>query len=136
MNEPWSAPATELGYPSLAQIGGHVLSNIFLDALAADIERLERVNRTVALLTAEAAAKSPMKRIEVLVIAPSERIDDIAARHVHKLPPALRVLLRRIGGHGRNGHEAGGAALASYLLFEPGFLGELIALGKRDPPAP
>ncbi len=132
MNEPWSAPATELGYPSLAQIGGHVLSNIFLDALAADIERLERVNRTVALLSAEAAAKSPVKRIEVLVIAPSQRIDEIAARHVHKLPLPLRVLLRGIGVHGRNGHEAGGAALASYLLFEPGFLGELIALGKRD----
>ena len=67
MNEPWSAPSTELGYPSLAQIGGHVLSNIFLDALAADIERLERVNRTVALLTPEAAAKSPVKHVEVLV---------------------------------------------------------------------
>ena len=131
-NEPSRTPEAQSAYPSLAQIGGHALAGIFLDALAADIERLERVNRTVALLTPEAAAKSPVKRIEVLAIEPSQRIDDIAARHVHKLPFPLRVLLRGIGVRGRNGHEASGAALASYLLFEPGFLGELIALGERD----
>lgn len=132
MNEPWRVPPADSGYPSIAQIGGHALSGIFLDSLEADIERLERINRTVGLLTAEAAAKSPVKRIEVLVIAPSQRIDEIAARHVHRLPRPLRLLLHGIGVRGRNGHEASGSALASYLLFEPGFLGELIALGERD----
>ena len=32
-------------YPSLAQVGGHALSSIFLDGLSADVERLERINQ-------------------------------------------------------------------------------------------
>ena len=35
-------------YPSLAQIAGHALNSIFLDSLMVDIERLERINRTLA----------------------------------------------------------------------------------------
>ena len=37
------------GYPSLAQIAGHALSNIFLDALAVDVERMRRINHTLSL---------------------------------------------------------------------------------------
>ena len=35
-------------YPSLAQIAGHVMNSIFLDSLAVDLERLERINRTIS----------------------------------------------------------------------------------------
>lgn len=31
-------------HPSLAQVGGHALSSIFLDGLSMDVERLERTN--------------------------------------------------------------------------------------------
>jgi len=34
-------------HPSLAQIAGHALSTIFLDSLAVDIERMQRINRTL-----------------------------------------------------------------------------------------
>ena len=37
-------------YPSLAQIAGHALSNIFLDALAVDVERIRRINQTLKLV--------------------------------------------------------------------------------------
>jgi NTE family protein len=37
-------------YPSLAQIAGHALNSIFLDSLMVDIERLERINRTLRLI--------------------------------------------------------------------------------------
>jgi NTE family protein len=37
-------------YPTLAQIAGHAMSSIFLDSLAVDVERLNRVNLTLSLL--------------------------------------------------------------------------------------
>lgn len=114
-------------YPSVAQIAGHAMSSIFLDSLAVDIERMNRINNTLSMLPAELRSQSALRPIETLVIAPSERIDEIATRHVKSLPAPIRFMLGRIGAT-----EVRGATLASYLLFEPGFTNELIALGFAD----
>lgn len=118
-------------HPSMAQIAGHAMSNIFLDALAVDVERLRRINRTLALLPRESRAATALRSIELLVIAPSRRLDDLAAEHQASLPASVRAMLRAFGASGKDNSKSG-AALVSYLLFEPGFVGELINLGMSD----
>lgn len=114
-------------YPSLAQIAGHALSSIFLDALATDIERLEKMNQIARGLTPEQQRALNLRTIETLVIAPSERLDGIAAHYVSALPRPVRALLEVLGAH-----RGSGAGLASYLLFESAYTRVLIDLGFAD----
>ncbi|HEX6736326.1 MAG TPA: patatin-like phospholipase family protein [Azonexus sp.] len=116
-------------HPSLAQIAGHALSSIFLDSLAVDIERMQRINQTLSAIPPELLAQAgiPLRPIKTLVIAPSEPLDRIAAEHADALPWAVKVVLRGVGAMNRNG-----GALTSYLLFEKPYTQALIDLGYAD----
>lgn len=125
--QPWRLD----GAPGLAHIAGHAMSSIFLDALSTDIERAQRINKTLALLPPAQRAATPLRPIDVLVVAPSRRLDELAGEHQQELPGPIRALLGAVGVRGQ-GRAATGSALASYLLFVPGYVNALIALGHQD----
>jgi NTE family protein len=116
-------------YPSLAQIAGHAMSSIFLDSLAMDLELLQRVNATIALVDRERLATSgmPLHHVDVAVACPDIALEGLAHQHVKNLPRTIRFLMRSIGAM-----RKGGAALASYLLFDKHYCKALIDLGYAN----
>jgi NTE family protein len=119
-----SPPSVETHPPSFGHIFGFMLDTLFLDAVHADLERLERDN---LLLKAAGVAVPGMRRIEALQLAPSEDFGEIAERHEADMPRSLRTLLRTLGAA-----NPGGRMLLSYLLFDGAYARELIALGYAD----
>jgi NTE family protein len=116
-------------HPSLAQIAGHALNSIFLDSLEVDLERLQRINRTIEMIPGEILERTnyPLHRVDFRVISPSEELEQIALRHSGELPRTIRALLYTVGATRKSG-----ANLLSYLLFEKSYCRALIQLGYQD----
>jgi NTE family protein len=117
------------GYPSLAQIAGHMLNSVFLDSLEYDVERLTHINQTLDLIPESVKRKTgiTMRSIDCLVISPSQCVDQIASRYTHELPRTIRIFLRGIGAT-----RTSGSSILSYLLFVRPFCRDLIELGYHD----
>ncbi len=113
----------------VSEIAGVLLNSVFLDSLDSDAERLERVNRTLALIPRDRLARGELdvRRIPALVLRPSRDLGRLAADEYHRFPAMLRYLLRGIGATGHAGED-----LLSYLAFEPVYIQRVMDLGFAD----
>lgn len=114
-------------YPSLAEIAGHALDSIFIDGLEVDLERLQRINKTIAAVPDALHSALGLRHVEALVISPSQPLEKVAERYIRHLPWTIRLLLRLVGVM-----RGSGANLVSYLLFEKHYCRALIELGYQD----
>lgn len=80
-------------YPTLAQVGGHIMGSLFLDSLYVDLERLQRINNIIGMIPDENLKNNglPLRQIKSMVISPSVEINKIAEQHAHALPRTVRL---------------------------------------------
>jgi NTE family protein len=116
-------------HPSLAQIAGHALNSIFLDSLESDLERMQRINRTIEIIPAEVLERTayPLQHVDFRLLSPSVELERIAIHHANELPATIRILLSTVGAMRQSGSN-----LLSYLLFEKSYCRALIQLGYQD----
>lgn len=125
-----SAPgnaATAHRPPTLGSIAGHAMASVFHDTLQADVEQVERMNASLSDLPDAVRRELPFNKVQVLALHPSASLDALAQAHAQELPAELHRVLDGLGAL-----SGGGAALSSYLLFEPGFIQALMQLGAAD----
>jgi NTE family protein len=98
-------------------IAGAVLNSIFLDSVEQDFENVARINKFI---------NSDTRRVYPHLIRPSEDPATIARYFRKEIPFHFRQLIGSTAGP----DEAGD--LLSYLMFSPGYIRALLALGYQD----
>ena len=113
----------------MADIAGLLMNSIFADSLESDIERLERVNRSLMRMPVEMRREHPdrLRHIDLLTITPSVDLSDLAAGQFDNFPPFLKYLMRGIGVSPDRGGE-----LISYLSYDSSYTMQLLELGYAD----
>lgn len=124
---PRPAPEPGSSYPPPARILGMLMHGVFLDALENDAERLERINRTLALMPAGVIHPEGLRPIELLVLRPSRDLGELTAGMARHLPRSLRILTRGLGASTDSPSD-----FLSYLLFERPYLEKIIDVGFDD----
>mgnify|MGYP003632662218 CR=1 FL=1 len=114
--------------PSIAQVLGNLLNSAFIDSLEEDVQMLERFNRLAAHITPAQQRELEVRPVELLVIKPRVKFEEMAMNFTHELPKSMRFLLSMIGANKRGG----GSSLASYILFEREYCKALIKSGYDD----
>jgi len=121
-----SGPPARQEYPTVAEVIGLLLHTIFLDALEADAERLERINQLLTRLP-DPFGPEGLRPVNLLLLRPSRSLSALALGCGAKLPPLIRWIVRGMGGD-----RATAIDFLSYLLFDPAYTSALIELGYAD----
>jgi NTE family protein len=104
-----------------------LFDSVFLDALDADAERLERMNNILQQLTPGERTATPFRQIGLLLLRPSRDLGAMSRGYRSRLPPLLAAVVRNMGGR-----RVRAADFVSYLLFDHGYVGDLMDLGYHD----
>ncbi|MDP3158037.1 MAG: patatin-like phospholipase family protein [Archangium sp.] len=134
--------------PTALFLAGKAINSLLQDRLDQDVENMRRINSIIeegsdafgADFTnsmnraLDAYRTFPLRYVRNMLVRPSRDLGAIAAQCVRSHDFLLRhpqvpgLFLSLLGGHA----SQDSADLASYLLFDPGFAEELIALGRSD----
>jgi NTE family protein len=102
---------------------------MFFGSLEDDVERLQRVNRTLSIINPEKVTKGSdqLRPIQLLSFHPSVDLGTLAADQFSSFPLTLRHLLKGLGVSEERGWD-----LLSYLAFDGSYTKLLIQLGRED----
>jgi NTE family protein len=112
---------------SLADVAGVLLNGGFLDNLDGDIERLERINHTLSLISTDRLHDNQLRSIETLAIRPSQDLGEQASECLDIFGPVMKYLLKGLGTT-----RSGSWDLISYLAFDKEYTTKLLKLGYED----
>ncbi len=116
---------TTLGYPPLATMLGVLLETVFLDMLDADAAYLHRLNQLLA--QQPQTAEMGLRTVDLQLQRPAQNLERLAHEFECELPRPFRWAIRGLGTR-----QTSRADLLATLLFEPGYIRRLIAIGERD----
>jgi len=135
-------------YPSAVEIGGKLLNALLLDPLSYDMQILQRFNRLFETLEThlepgemkrvqdiiEDSRGAPYRPLNTLYFFPSKDISAMASVYLSEsknwknFPTWLKAMVR----FNRSRQQQSFADIASYLMFDQGFIHRLIDLGRQD----
>jgi len=132
-------------FPGIGQVVGKLLDSIFLDRVAFDLDRLQRINDVVSAaesLGPEEATRFHAKLMEMgrpnyrpvahAAISPTEDLGLIAARAIRESEQIPNVSFIRVLSALFEDDERASGDAASFLLFDGRFTRQLIDLGMQD----
>ncbi|MGY5452945.1 patatin-like phospholipase family protein [Agarivorans sp. MS3-6] len=113
--------------PNSATIAGHLLDSVFSDTLNSDLERLERINRTLDLLTEQQQQQLDLRPVATLSIKPQLDFEQLSHDYYSHLPFSVRMMLITLGIK-----RDKPSAITSFLMFEKAYTNCLISHGYQD----